>query len=215
MSVPRLSFPPPRSSPPPTLAPALIAGALAALAGAGVWTAIVVMTDYEIGWVAWGVGGLVGLVMSRFTPERNVRVGLFAAALAVLGLAIGKIATVRVLIPTVGRDAVLETPDALLQAFALEMRQGERYSPELSIQLAALSPRDTLPDVLWTKMVEEAQVRMDKAPPAERNRVATAFTHTILNELDFSGQLGVSLSLIDFLWFGLAIATAFKIMRGG
>ena len=216
MSVPRLTFPPPRPTPPSSnLAPALIAGAVAALVGAGIWAGIVVATNYEIGWVAWGIGGLVGFVMSKVTPERSVKLGLIAAGLSVIGLGIGKIATVRMLLPTTGRDAIVESPEVLVQAFALDMREGERFSPELSIQLAALSPTDTLPDALWRKMHEEAQVRMDQAPPAERQRVATAFTHTMLNALDLSGQLGVSLSLIDFLWFGLAIATAFKIMRGG
>lgn len=214
MTVPRLTFPPPRSSPPPTFAPAVVAGALAALVGAGIWTAIVVITDYEIGWIAWGIGALVGIAMSRFTPERSVKLGVIAAVIAVVGLAIGKVATVRVLVPTIGRDLIMESPEFLVQAFAHDMRAKERFSPELSIQLAGLSTTDSLPEPLATKVLEEAQARMDNAPPEERARVATMFTQTILGAVDLTGQFTASLSLFDFLWFGLALATAFKIMRG-
>jgi hypothetical protein len=214
MSVPRLSFPPPRPSPRPTLAPVLIAGALAALAGAGVWTGIVVLTNTEIGWVAWGVGGLVGFVMSRFTSERGVKLGVYAAGLAVVGLAIGKVATVRVALPTVGRDLILENPLALVEAFALDMRERERFSPELSVELAALSATDSIPERVQARMLDEAQARMAGAPEAERVRVATSFTHKMLDDLDLTGQFGLSLSPFDLLWFGLAIATAFRIMRG-
>lgn len=214
MSVPRLSFPPPRPTPPSTLAPALIGGALAAIAGAGIWTAIVVITEWEIGWVAWGVGGLVGFVMSKLTPERSVKLGVYAAALAVVGLAIGKVASVRVALPSVGRDMILQNPAILAQAFALDMREGERFSPELSIELAALSHTDSLPVPIQTKMLDEAQTRMANSPEAERVRVATGFTHKMMDELALSGQFGMALSFYDLLWFGLAVVTAFKIMRG-
>src|SRR5688500_7513909 len=40
---------------------ALIAGLVAALMGGGIWAALVFITNLEIGWVAWGVGGLVGI----------------------------------------------------------------------------------------------------------------------------------------------------------
>ena len=164
--------------------------------------------------MAWGVGGLVGFVMSKFTPERSVKLGVLAAALAVLGLAIGKIATVRLVAPTAGSDVILEDPEALATAFALDMREGERYSPEVSMQLATLSPTDTIPDALWPKMLDEAQARMAEAPEAERVRVATAFMNKFMDKMDLTDQFGASLSLFDLLWFGLAIATAFKIMRG-
>jgi hypothetical protein len=214
MSVPRLTFPPPRPEPTATSMPALMAGLFAALAGAGIWTAVTAMTNTEFGWIAWGVGGLVGFVMSRLTTERSVKLGATAALLAALGLAIGKVATVRVMIPTYGSELVLENEEILAAAFAADMRTGERYSPEVSIQLAGLRSSDSLPPALQNRMMDEAQMRMANAPPAEKERVAKVFTQGILADLDLGEQLMGSLSIFDLLWFGLAISTAFKLMRG-
>ena len=39
---------------------ALAGGVVAGSIGALIWAAIAYFTGYEVGWVAWGVGGLVG-----------------------------------------------------------------------------------------------------------------------------------------------------------
>jgi len=216
-SVPKLTFPPPKTSPrrSSSLAPVVIAGSLAALAGAGMWTAVVLISGgWEIGWFAWGVGALVGFVMSRMSPLRSTQLGILAAVLAALGLAVGKVATFRAAVPKIAREILLADHDALARAFALDMRDAERYSPEVSVQLASLSGGDTMPDALAERMMEEAQARMESAPPAERERVARAFSNRILAEIGISTQFGATLSAFDFLWFFLAIATAFKMMRG-
>ena len=215
MSVPRLSFPPPRPSPPPNAMRAVIAGALAALAGAAIWAGVTAFTDTEFGLIAWGIGGLVGFVMSKVTPERSVKLGVYAAVLAALGLAIGKVATLRMMVPTYGREMVLSNEELLAGAFAADMRRNERYSAEVSVQLAALSADDTVPDVLFAKMMDEAQLRMANAPEEEKQRIAQGFADNILADLDVGEQFGSSLSLFDLLWFFLAIGTAFKLMRGG
>jgi len=195
--------------------PALIGGALAALVGAGIWTAVTALTDIEFGWIAWGIGGLVGFVMAKLTPARSVTLGVYAAVLAALGLAIGKVATVRMMIPVYGSQMVLSDDEVLAQAFVVDMRQNERYSSEVSVQLAALSASDSVPATLLTKMMDEAQLRMDEASDAEKERVAKGFADRILADFGVAEQFGASLSLFDLLWFGLAVATAFKLMRGG
>lgn len=213
-SSPRLTFPPPKPSPPPTATPAIIAGALAAIGGAGIWTAVVVVTDMEIGWIAWGVGALVGFVMSRVTQARSPQLAVTAALLAAVGLAIGKVASVRVAVPSIGREMIMSNPEALSAAFAMEMRQGERFSPEVSVQLASLSESDTVPDALWSTMLDEARARVAAAQPEERERVARAFAERMVGAIGLTEQFKSSLSLFDLLWFGLAIATAAKFMLG-
>ena len=215
MSVPRLSFPPPRPEPPPTATRALIGGAVAALVGAGIWAAVTALSDTEFGLIAWGIGGLVGFAMAKLTPERSVKLGIYAAALAALGLAIGKVATVRMMVPVYGLEMVRSNEELLAAAFADDMRRNEKYSAEVSLQLAALSANDTVPDVLFAKMMDEAQLRMANAPAEERERVAASFAGGILADLDVGEQFGSSLSLFDLLWFFLAIGSAFKLMRGG
>jgi len=216
-TVPKLSFPPPKASPPPAsgIAPAVVAGALAALAGAGIWTAVVMISGgWEVGWVAWGIGALVGAVMARMTPQRSVHIAVVASLLAAAGLAIGKVATFRMAVPNIARDMLLENSEMLVQAFALDMRENERFSAEVSVQLASISSGDTLSDGVAAQMVAEARTRMEGAPLAERERVAKVFANRILAETGLSSQFGATLSLFDVLWFFLAIATAFKMMRG-
>jgi hypothetical protein len=209
-----MSFPPPRPAPPPSSARAIVAGLLAALLGAGIWTAVVAMTGFEVGWVAWGVGVLVGFAMSRFTTQRSVQLGVYAAVLAVLGLAVGKVATVRMMVPSYGREIVMDNETILAQAFAIEMRANERFSAQLSLDLARFGRDDSLPAPLVNRMMDEAQARMAAAEPAERERVATMFANSILGEVSLTEQFTASLSLFDLLFFALAIATAFKFMRG-
>jgi hypothetical protein len=214
MSVPRMSFPPPRPAPPPSSGRAIVAGLLAALLGAGIWAAVVKMTEYEVGWVAWGVGALVGFAMSKFTEQRSVQLGVYAAVLAVLGLAIGKVATVRMMVPSYGREIVMENEAILAAAFAIDMRANERFSAQLSLDLARFGERDSLPPPIQNRMMDEVQARMAAAEPAERERVAAMFANNILEEVSLVEQFKASLGLFDLLWFGLAIATAFKFMRG-
>ena len=215
MSVPRMTFPPPRRSPPPsTGAPALIAGAIAALVGAGIWTAVTAATKTEFGWIAWGVGGLVGFVMSKVTTERSVKLGILAAVLAAAGLAIGKVATVRVLVPALSREFVLDNEIVMAQAFAEDMRAGDRFSAQLALDLARYKATDTLPPALQARMLDEAQTHMANASQAERERVAATFMTGLVGGEGITSQFAASLSMFDLLFFGLAIATAFKFMRG-
>ena len=68
-----------------------LAGLVAAIAGGIVWALIVRWTDYEIGFVAWGIGFIVGTAVvfgSRNT--RGVAFQLIAVLLALIGIAIGK-----------------------------------------------------------------------------------------------------------------------------
>ncbi len=70
---------------------ALTVGLIAALAGGVLWALLAIWTETEYGWIAWVLGGLVGMAVRLTTRERSVRVGIAALLLAVLGLGIGKV----------------------------------------------------------------------------------------------------------------------------
>jgi len=57
-----------------------------ALLGAAIWAGIALAIGFEIGWVAWGLGGLAGFGMLRGYRSANVRAGVAASAIAVLGI---------------------------------------------------------------------------------------------------------------------------------
>lgn len=71
---------------------AVIAGAIAAVVSAAIWAAVTVMTDTQIGWMAVGVGFLVGLGV-RLGKGVDPIYRIIAAVLALLGCILGNVFT--------------------------------------------------------------------------------------------------------------------------
>ena len=89
---PEASGPPsPLTEPSSSLLPAIAAGLVAALVGGIVWGLIVKISDYEVGFVAWGIGFIAGtavVVASRGAKGRRLQV--IAVVSALLGILLGK-----------------------------------------------------------------------------------------------------------------------------
>jgi len=71
-----------------------LAGAVAALVGAGAWALVTVLTGYQIGFMAIGVGFLVGLAVQFFGKGINKIFGVMGAALALIGCLLGNYFTI-------------------------------------------------------------------------------------------------------------------------
>ena len=70
---------------------ALLAGLVAALAGALVWGLVAKWTEYEVGIVAWGIGFVTGWAIERAAGgRRSTELQVFAIAAALLGILLGK-----------------------------------------------------------------------------------------------------------------------------
>lgn len=74
----------------------LIGGVLAAVVGAGIWALVGCLTHKEIGWIAWGIGFLVGVGV-RYAAylggeDESDWQGLFAGAMAIAAVIFGKFA---------------------------------------------------------------------------------------------------------------------------
>lgn len=76
------------------LGPAVLAGGAAAAAGAAVWAAITVATGYQIGWMAVGVGFLVGLAVRYFGKGMDRSFGVVGAVWSLLGCGLGNLLAV-------------------------------------------------------------------------------------------------------------------------
>lgn len=68
-----------------------LAGLAATLVGAGTWAAITYYTNYQIGFMAVGIGFLVGITMRKFGHGHSNAFGVLAAVLAVLGCLVGNL----------------------------------------------------------------------------------------------------------------------------
>jgi hypothetical protein len=73
------------------LLPAVAGGLLAAVVGGAVWGLIVILSDYEVGFVAWGIGFLAGFLVVRFAGGRKgTPLQAIAIVSSLVGIVLGK-----------------------------------------------------------------------------------------------------------------------------
>lgn len=72
---------------------AILAGIVAAAVGALIWMGITIVTGYHIGYVALGVGALVGLTVRYVGNGTSVVFGIIGAVLTLIGCLGGEILT--------------------------------------------------------------------------------------------------------------------------
>lgn len=83
--------PSPVTEPSSSLLPAIAAGLVAALVGGIVWGLIVKISDYEVGFVAWGIGFIAGTaVVLASRGAKGPRLQVIAVVSALLGILLGK-----------------------------------------------------------------------------------------------------------------------------
>jgi hypothetical protein len=86
--------PSPVTEPSSSLLPAVAAGLVAAIVGGIVWGLIVKISDYEVGFVAWGIGFLAGTAVVLATRgAKGPRLQVIAVVAALLGILLGKYLT--------------------------------------------------------------------------------------------------------------------------
>jgi hypothetical protein len=67
----------------------IFAGIIAGIAGALVWAIVAYFTGFEIGWLAWGVGALVGAAVA-WGSEGTQTTGVVAVIITVIAIIAGK-----------------------------------------------------------------------------------------------------------------------------
>jgi len=199
------------------------AGLAAGLLGAAVWAGVAYATNRELGLVAWGIGGVVGLAVRVAAREwEGVGPGGIAAGVAVLAVAVGKYAAVSLLIgKAVGGITVVVTDQDMIREAAEEVvkervAQGKRVAwPAGMTAETATKPEDYQRDV-WA----EATKRWNAHPAAERAALIDEKQKQERKQLDatLAGMKGElfrrSFGPFDILWFGLAVVTAARLGAG-
>src|SRR5262247_16655 len=71
-----------------------LAGLAAALLGAAIWAGITYATHFQIGWMAVGVGFLVGIAVRSVGKGIDSVFGIVGAAFSLLGCAVGNLLAV-------------------------------------------------------------------------------------------------------------------------
>jgi pimeloyl-ACP methyl ester carboxylesterase len=190
---------------------AVIAGLIAALAGGSIWAVIVVFTGYEVGWVAWGVGGLVGFAMARATPTRSRALGVRAAVLAAAGLLIGKWLIIEIGSRTNFAAEVMNDQELMRQAVFLDLYEGEQLPPRLVAVVESLGEEEEVPDSVVMEIEAMVDERLATMSEDEMEASAERFVAFAVGDLGFMDRMYATMSGWDLLWFFLAIGTAWKL----
>jgi len=109
-----------------------MAGLVAAAIGAGLWALVTIVTGFQIGWMAVGVGFLVGWAVRVAGKGTHRAFGIMGALLALGGCAVGNLLTIVVI-------AARHFEIPLVAVFS-------RLTPDVVVQLmeATFSPMDLL-----------------------------------------------------------------------
>ena len=203
----------------------LIAGSIGGLLGALIWAGISYATNYEIGWIAWGMGFVVGVCVRMAAGEQEgATPGGIAAALALGSVLLGKYLAVHMMM--VGLTAKLEAPNITADDVKLEIAYDVFAEREQAGKPVAMPPGKTSDDLETLADVPpevrgEADKRWNALTAEEQNqRIATSKeNYVMIRDMFINSSRGEaftsSFGAFDLLWFGLAAYTAFRIGSGG
>jgi len=205
---------------------AVLAGSIAGAFGAGAWALIAYNIGYEVGYIAWGIGGLVGVAVAwgnAGVKTSPMAAGLLAVGISVLSIVAGKYLTV---VLTLGDPAevvqeLMEDDEYVMSRVAYIVVEdleasGEAVQWPLGVEPDFAVSSEDFPPAIWT----EAEVRWNESSEEERaefrNALAedlTAFfssNNSAVQEEVFLESFGP----LDILFFGLAIMTTFGLAGG-
>ena len=196
------------------LRPAL-AGACAGLGGGVIWAVIVALSNYEIGWIAWGIGWAIAWAMGRVTAQRSIELAGVAAALALMSLLLGKVLIQQFVTGPEVESNLMNPEDRHTRASAWRLDETRGWPSPIQSRLDAMGESDTLSDALWEEMRAAADSHSASLSAEDRNRLILEYRTAMVASFGPWEQLRASFSLWDILWAGLAVSTAWKMMRGG
>jgi hypothetical protein len=209
-----------KAAPQPAEGSPLLAGLLVSIVIVVVWVGLVYVTHHAAGVVAWGVGGLLGIVVAKSAKPPTKATGALAAALTLVTVLLAKVVLVVAALQPMIRQELANDPGTLTVLFLIEKTQHKSFSPQLQATI------DARPDLvsdstffgpgheLREQMVEEAGVAAKASSFAERDRLVHVHFDRFIDKLGFWVLLLRTFGLLDVLWIGLGISTAWTLGQG-
>ncbi|WP_425617979.1 hypothetical protein NA78x_001671 [Anatilimnocola sp. NA78] len=209
----------------------IVAGSIGGLAGAAIWAGISYALNAEVGWIAWGIGGMVGIFVRVAAGESDEgpAPGITAAAIAIGSVLLGKFLAVHFLVSSLlandtqpppeltEKHMIIRLADDIIEA--REAKGQKVVFPNGKSMEEATEPTD-YPTDIW----QQAQAKWKSIPAADQQKQITEarvqqqamlemFRTSIHSEVRQAGFLG-SFGIFDALWFFLAAGTAYRIGAG-
>lgn len=201
----------------------VIAGGIGGLLGAAIWAGISYATNYEIGWIAWGIGFVVGVAVriSAGESEEGLAPGLTAAAVAIVSVVAGKYAAYSLLVASISSSALAIDigVNDMIVGFADEIAT-ERMARGQSVvftggkTIETATNQEDYPADIW----QQATQRWQSMSPADQQARLGQRREQLQQMAGMLGSLAPpfseTFSLFDALWFFLAAGTAYKLGHG-
>ncbi len=203
----------------------LIAGVLTGMLSAVAWTLLVYVTHNPVSLAAWGVGGLIGIVVAKSPRRDGASLGTVAVILTIGTVVLAKALILAFALGPIVRDEIVRNRGATTALFMLDMTTHRSFSPDL--QGAIDEQRREGPDTarsprrmeqafeLSQRIMAEARARDSAATPAEREQLVRTYSDSLLAREGFLPMLGRAFSFWDVLWLGLGVSSAWQLTRRG
>jgi hypothetical protein len=210
----------------------LIGGAVGGLIGGAIWTGVAYGTGYEIGWIAWGVGAIVGVGVSAGSKGEAGQIGgVMAATLAIASILIAKYAVVQLMvskhIPANLSISVDDVPAAdqhehwtayiADQLISDRMRNGQAVNWPAGVNPDEAESEGDYPKDIWTDAKSRWEAMSAQNQSAYRDTAAAALVANFNNSIGAirseitSEGFFQSFGAMDLLFGALALATAFRL----
>lgn len=212
----------------------IAAGGLAGLVGAALWAAIAYYANMEIGYLAWGIGAAVGFATAAGASARGPILGVIAVVITIVSICGGKLAIVEV-----GLQEFLAQQRESFESNIAEMTEETQVSYLADDVVAARAeagnpvewPDDVDPsqasteaeypvdvwseaEKQWAGMDESARASHLEAVQSMSRRNFATFSSEVSGEYRLEG-FKQTFGMMDLLFFGLAIFTAWGIAGNG
>jgi hypothetical protein len=197
------------ASPPRHAVPATVA-LVAAVAGALVWAGIAYFTGYEVGWVAWGIGAVVGGAAVA-TGGRGQVMAVTCAGFALVAILGGKLLTIQ-----------LHVDSALRRELAPHYAEMVRDARDFA-RIAADATDDQVEDFMIDHEfhVPVGEFRAEIAPALldfartepTFDDWAELYVEQAKSEFELSTTLASTLGMVDLVFAFLGISTAYMLVN--
>lgn len=129
------------------------AGLVAAIVGGIVWGLIVIATDYEIGYMATGIGLLSGFAVLFFTEKKGIPLQIIAVVSALAGILVGKYFTFYSIV----KDMLIDEYGAVAESVSI-------FDAEMfEIFFLSIGDIASFYDILWIILAVIAAWRIPRA----------------------------------------------------
>ena len=202
-------------------------GVVAGLLGAAVWAGIAYQFNYEIGWIAWLIGGVVGFAVGAAGGLGNAA-AVFAFVITVLAICGGKVSVVYVetgqyIEEELASKLTMETYNELQEDARLfaQLRSKAEY-PRFMVErdyTEARNPAEVTPEEIAgfesedVPMLREYQTDRPSYETWRAEHLASlqAVKTALRSQFSYWEMLKASLGLLDIVFFILAVTTAYRV----